>query len=189
MARIYFLFLLSASALFSCASETDSITDSRWINIDSLINAQITLGVRIEKSTTLNNVNSDGEVTKPKNWNSELEAFARIAVMNKPIYRNQFSITFGADPNSNLQLKKIMATDSSAPVRKLQISILPQSHQIIRLEAFLKENSLFYSKQERLIMEFDPHTGRLERYSVNGWQKMAWFRPDQYGIRASVSYP
>lgn len=189
MNRISYFLLFSAVAFFSCAPEAETIADAGWINMDSLINAQVTPGARIEKSATLNNQQSDGEVAKTKNWNSELEAFSRLAVMNKPIYRNKYSMTIGPDPNSNLQLKKIVATDSAAPVRKLQISILPQSHQIIRLEAFVKENSLFYSKQEELVLEFDPHNGRLERYSASGWQKMAWFRQDNYSIKATVNYP
>lgn len=188
MNRTSILLIFLATVLFSCTDETTSVSGTQWINMDSLINAQMTSKATIEKSAMLDNQRSEGKVSVNTNWSSELEAFSRLAVMNKPIYRNQYSKSSGPDPYSNLILKKIVATDSLAPVKELRISVLPDSHQIVRLEGILKETSLLYSKDEQLIMEFDPHTGRLERYSVTGKQKLAWFKPDQYDIKASVIY-
>lgn len=185
--RSFLPLLIFEVGLFSCAPESGQLSEKIWINMDSLIRAQAT-GVTIEKTARLGDDQSTGTTSVQENWSGELEAFARLSVMNKPVYRNQYLETTGPDPTSNLFLKKIIATDSTAPVRELRLSVHPDTWRIIRLEGSLRESSLLYSKQEELTLEFDPHTGRLERYAVSGKQKMAWFKPDAYEVKASVIY-
>lgn len=182
------LIVFGACGLFSCAPESSETTGTSWINIDSLIAAQTPVGATIEKFAALDSGSSSGSVAITENWSEELAAFARIGVINKPIYRNNYTTHRGPDPNSNLELVTLTATDSTAPVRTLKIFYLPDPQQIIRIEAGMKESGLYYSKEEQLSMEFDPQSKRLERYSVTGQQQLAWFSPDRYSIKALVRY-
>ena len=180
--------LIGAFGAFSCAPENTEQVSTGWINMDSLIAAQIPHGASIEKLAALDSSHSSGRVTIKENWSEELAAFARIGVINKPIYRNLYRKEVGPDPNSNLNRLFLSATDSTAPIRQLKIIYRGNPKEIIQLEAVVKESSLFYSKEETLSMEFDPHTKRLERYTVGGWQQMAWFKPETYRISAQVRY-
>ena len=188
--RLVFIFLtLTVGQIIgSCSSENRNTTEPVLINIDSLLNAQPTSGVSVNKTATLKSETGTGTSEGALTSEVELSAFARISVMNLPVWRNSYQMTTGADPNSNLKLKRIYAVDSAAPVRELRITFIPENRQIIRLEAQVNESGLFYSKQEILHMEFDPHGGRLEKYSVSGTRQIAWFEPDQYSINASVRY-
>jgi len=180
--------LLGSFGVFSCSPENTEQVSAGWINMDSLIAAQIPHGVAIEKRASLDSSSSSGSVTIKENWSEELASFARIGIINKPIYRNLYHKEIGPDPNSNLNLLFLSATDSTAPIRQLKILYRENPKEIIRLDAVVKESSLFYSKEETLSMEFDPHTKRLERYTVDGWQQMAWFKPETYRIAAHVRY-
>lgn len=187
MKKITF-FLSLAIGFSACSFNEDDFTSHLFINMDSIIHAQPANGVRIEKQASIGIDQSNGSVVITKNWETELAAFARIDVMNKPVYKNIYQLQSGSDPSSNLALKKLLSTDSIAPVRSLKLFSLPQENQIIRLEAELKESGLFYFKKEKLIMEFDPYTKRLERYSVNGQQQLGWFEPETYMVQGSVQY-
>ena len=180
--------LIGAFGIFTCTPENTEQVSTDWINMDSLIAAQIPHGASIEKLASLDSSRSSGRVTIKENWSEELAAFARIGVINKPIYRNLYHQELGPDPNSNLNLLFLSATDSTAPIRQLKILYRENPKEIIQLEAVVKESGLYFSKEETLSMEFDPHTKRLERYTVDGWQQMAWFKPETYRISAQVRY-
>jgi len=182
------LAFIIGQTFFSCSSEKGNTTEAVLINMDSLINAQPINGVTINKTATLKNETGTGTSEVSLRSEEELSAFAHIGVMNLPVWRNSYKVTTGADPNSNLMLKRIYSVDSAAPVRELRIAFIPENKQIIRLEASINESGLFYSKQESLTMEFDPHGGRLEKYSVSGTRQIAWFESDQYSVNASVLY-
>jgi hypothetical protein len=182
------LAFIIGQTFFSCSSEKGNTTESVLINMDSLINAQPISGVTINKTAMLKNETGTGTNEVSLSSEEELSAFVRIGVINLPVWRNSYKVTTGADPNSNLMLQRIYSVDSAAPVRELRITFIPENKQIIRLEARVNESGLFYSKQESLTMEFDPHGGRLEKYSVSGTRKIAWFESDQYSINASVRY-
>lgn len=183
-----FLTLAISQTIFSCSSENRNTTESVLINIDSLISAQPASDVSINKTATLKNKTGSGTAKVSVNLEEELSAFSRIGVMNLPVWRNSYRMTIGADHKSNLMLKKIYAVDSAAPVRELGVTFMPESKKIVRLEARINESGLFYSKQESLTMEFDPHGGRLEKYSVSGTRQIAWFEPDRYQVSASLKY-
>jgi hypothetical protein len=178
-----------AQVFFSCSTENRGAADDLLFNMDSLIQAQPKSGISISKTASLGDDVGNGTAEISSDWKEELAAFTRIGIMNLPVWQNSYLTASGPDPTSNLMLKKIYATDSAAPVRELRLAFFPERRQIIRLEAKLSESGMFYSRQENLNMEFDPATGRLERYSVSGTQKLAWFEPDQYRISAFVSYP
>lgn len=187
-ASLLLLIFPAAQVFFSCSPEIRETEAGLLVNMDSLIQSQPKSGVAIKKTASLGDDSGNGTTELSSEWNEELAAFSRIGIMNLPVWRNAYLTSRGPDPNSNLMLKKIYATDSAAPVRQLLLAFFPDRKQIIRLEAKISEAGMFYSKKEILNMDFDPATGRLEKYSVSGTQQLAWFKPDTYQISASFSY-
>lgn len=186
---LQFLIGFSGLIAISCIGENEQLSSRKLINMDSVISAQIPFGAVVEKNATFDSESSTGVVKITNNWKVELAAFGHLDIINKEVYRNFYRVDHVPDPNSNLFLKVINATDSSAPIRQIKILFKEIPVKIVRVDAMVRESSSYYSNNEKLYLEFDPHTGKLEKYVAAGEQKIAWFKPKKYEVRAFIKYP
>lgn len=173
----------------SCMRQEPAATLPRLIpDIDSLLSVGTSGRSSIVKTSVLNGVTSTGTYAVTAAFVEELDVFTAVASMNRPVFRNSYFRRLRPDDKSNLLITEWIATDSAAQVRFLRLYRHDSLPGIMRMEALLSQSSLFFSKEERLKVTFDPWSGRPEQYEASGRQKIAWLKPDGYSVQATIIY-
>lgn len=173
----------------SCIQEESSENQKKLIpDIDSLMSVGKSERASIEKESVLNGVHASGTYPATEAFAEELDVFAAVESMNRPIDRDSYHHSLRPDDKSNLMITEWIATDSAAHVRYFRLYRHDSLPGILRMEALLKQSSLFFTKQELLMVAFDPWSGRPEHYEASGHQKIAWLTPDNYTVQAKVIY-
>lgn len=174
---------------FSCTQQEPSANFPRLIpDIDSLISAGALERSSIIKESVLNGVHSAGTYPATAAFDEELDVFVAAESMNRAIYRDSYRRALRPDDKSNLMITEWIAADSSAQVRYFRLYQHDSLPGILRMEAMLKQSSLFFTKQEQLIVVFDPWSGRPEYYEASGNQQIAWLTPDVYNVQVKINY-
>ncbi|MFM8347910.1 MAG: hypothetical protein ACKOAR_07685 [Bacteroidota bacterium] len=178
-----------AALSFSCTQQESSADLPGLIpDIDSLMSAGRADRSSIIKTSVLNGVPSTGTYPATAAVDEELDVFTALESMNRPVYRDSYSRTIRPDNTSNLMITEWIATDSAAQVRFFRLYRHDSLPGILRVEAMLKQSSLFFTKEERLNVSFDPWSGRPEHYETSGSQQIAWLSPDRYSVQARIIY-
>lgn len=163
-------------------------------NIDSLVDHQsqalAQLQAGLAKQVIFNGKAEEGEV-QPKDstgWNSELEIFKKMSVINKPVYRSKYiSEEAVSDPSSNLIIKTYRAVED-APVAYLKIYYQNSPSQLRRIEAKLDEENSMYRSSRTFRMDFTrlENQSILKSYLITGGQKMMFDDTVTYEVKGTI---
>lgn len=194
-----FLFLLVAcllivAGLSSCGNVEDS--PSHYLSFDSLITEQIKLlshsKAKLKKTASLDDKADSTDFTVPDSagWSKELGVFLQLDMINKPIYRDQYTVHEGQDPKSNLTVRTFEGKTESTdlPVSSLKIYYLKDFSNIRRIEGVYNEENTLYGSSQFLSLELqDIHNKNvLTSYSIKGNQKMIMADSLQFSVAARI---
>lgn len=170
--KITVLFLL-----VSCESEKPPAT---FYPIDSLLTEQINVLTRMKaglakeallggKADSIRYTPSDTSV-----WMEELAIFQKLEEINKPVNKNNYTVSDSQDPASNLKIKAFSSVNDDVPVAYLKIYYQGTMEKPRKIEALYDEDNLLYASARFLSMHFQQIGDRtlLTSYSVKGGQKM-----------------
>ena len=176
--RILFFPLVSI-LMISC--EHKPVTETRYYNIDSLVDAQINL-FRAGKTTltkiSLLNSKTDSSITTPKDslaWSNQLDVFKQLGVINKPTNKGLYTVTNEKDTKSNLMVRTFTASKKKdLPLAFLKIYYHDTFTSIRKIEGSYAEKNYLYYNSLILSMEFDNLYNKitLTNYTIKGTQKM-----------------
>ena len=103
----------------------------------------------------------------------ELDIFRQMDIINKPLFRDQYSLSSAPDTKSNLTVQSFEPKIPS-PIQYVKLYYLNDLHHLKKIEArFEEENSLYYTRRD-YVLEFNEfnQVPLLARSSVQGIQKM-----------------
>lgn len=182
------LFLMAAS----CSQEQKST--QKFFDFDDLIDDQISqLSLRIgvlDKEVDMGGEKSDSTfLPSAKGWESELEIFRQLEMINKPMYRDAYKIEDPVeDTKSNLKIRQYTAVSSPVPLVKFFYQ--NELSQLKKIEASVTKSNLLYSTGRVLLMEFEDEEGKplLFRYSVIGFQKMILSDTVRFSVSGQIDW-
>jgi hypothetical protein len=185
------LFFVALITTIGCQQPASPPSAANQLDWDSLLNSQVGLltggDFALKKGVSIDGPSISQGVAASVNWGKELGPFRSIAFINKPVYRNGYSITTSPDPKSNLTIKSWEATQD-APIRSIKVFYLHDQGQIKKVEATIEERNFVFTSRLQLQMEFssleDPW--RLERYKVVGSQKFIMGDPTDFSLEGVV---
>jgi hypothetical protein len=155
-------------------------TTIAYYNIDSLLQEQIlylkNAGAVLHKQAEIRGVTQDTTYTPSDSttWANELDLFAEISTMNKPINVGGYDVSDGeADPHSNLTIRTLTANKPMSIVY-LKTFYQDSPDKLRKLEALYHQENALLKSQRKLIMEFSDIYNKsiLTSYLVEGGQKM-----------------
>ncbi len=171
-------------------------TTTSFFSVDSLVSAQTaylrSANASLAKVAFIGNEKSVQEF-KPDSlqWEEEMRIFRHLEIINKPVYREVFDVTTAPDKNSNLTVRRFVASDEESPVTHFSVYYLNNPARIKRLEARYQERNVMFSAKRDLILEFGEKERKpyLSAYSVKGGQKMFLGDTVQYVINGRILLP
>lgn len=186
--RWVLLFLLAAA----CTQEQKST--QKYFDFDALIDDQISQlsqrGRVLEKVAAMAADQSDSTfLPSGKGWESELEIFRDLELINKPAFKDVYKIEDPLyDTKSNLKIRQYAA--SEAPLHLIKFYYQNEFLHLKKIEATITEKNLLYTTSRALIMEFDEEDGKpqLIRYSMDGFQKMVFNDTVRFSVQGQVDW-
>jgi len=164
-----------------------------FLAMDSLLNAQA--GKLSQARATLHKEIRFGDETEaitvvPADttaWLKELEVFAAIDAINKPINRDRYQVSDASDPKSNLRVKEFLTRDD-LPVKSVRLYYYRVPESLRKIEALYIEHNGLYKNSRNLSMEFSDFNGLpvMTSYAIAGGQKMFLDDTVQYDIKGKV---
>jgi len=188
------ILIFVTGVLFACSGNID--TKPRLFSVDSLLSAQAGYlaehGVILKKSTSLGDAREEVSLT-PKDaaaWKKELEIFAALEVINKPLNRDAYHLESLSDEKSNLLVKSI-TTSADLPVRYLKVYYHNTPEKVRKIEAEYQEANSLYRSVRILKMEFQEvgEVPAITSYSIEGGQKMFLGDSVRYVISGALAIP
>jgi hypothetical protein len=184
--------VLLGALLVGCAPK-QSVTETTFYNIDSLVSAQInTLKSGKHQLSKLVEIDGKQETTQlvPDSiqWANDIEIFRQLAQVNKASFRTEYSVNDVRDTNSNLMVREIKST-SDVPVPLVRLYYLRNLGDLRKVEATLVEENTLYINTRRMIMEFERvgNTSLLHRYRIESVQKFVAKDTARFVIAGEIS--
>lgn len=186
------LLCFSTTLFFSCSNK-EGYRLSLY-SVDSLVKAQAKYlsenNAVLTKETSLGDMHNKVSVT-PKDtsaWKKELEIFAALDIINKPVNKDLYRIEIFADDKSNLKVKSF-TTKEELPVKYLKVYYQHALNKVRKIEAQYNESNSLYESARSLTMEFQQVDNKtvLTSYSITGGQKMFLGDSVRYNIRAFLT--
>lgn len=171
------VFLLIVLLIASCGKQNEQY-DKPYLDFDSLINAQIqtlrSKAITIQKDASMKDQQSQGQVAGDSlTLARELDIFRQLDFINRPMFRNQYTIAEQPDTKSNLTVRVYRANIPS-PMKEVRLYYLGDLKKLKRIESqFEEENTLYYTRRN-YTLEFEETDGVawLRQSRVGGVQKM-----------------
>src|SRR5258708_31978688 len=144
--------------LFAAACSQEQRPALKLFDFDGLIDDQISqLSQRmrvLDKEVDMGGIKSDSTfLPSAKGWESELEIFRHLEMINKPSYRDIYKIEDPVeDTKSNLKIRQY--STASAPVPLVKLFYQNELTQLKKIEAATTEKNLLYSTRRDLLMQF-----------------------------------
>jgi len=167
-------------------------SNTKLFPIDSLLENQIAIlserNVDFQKASMIGGESRATSISSNDiQWEEELMGFREIALINRPIYRDAYSVSETRDPKSNLMIRTWTAV-SAAPVKRLTVYYLKELNKVKRIESRIEESNFIYSTRKDLTLEFDiiGSNSRLQNYSLGVKQKYVLTKPDSFRINALI---
>lgn len=188
------ILIFVARVLSACSGNVD--TTPKLYSVDSLLSSQAGYlaehGVILKKSTSLGDASEEVSLT-PKDaaaWKKELEIFAALEIINKPLNRDAYHLESLSDAKSNLLVKSI-TTSADLPVRYLKVYYQNAPENVRKIEAEYEEDNSLYRSVRILKMEFQEvgDVPAITSYSIEGGQKMFLGDSVKYVISGALSIP
>ena len=182
-------FFVIALFVLSCQERVLTQSSSQ-INIDSLLHYQIEFLSQRKVSLLKNSViNRDSASTSISdvNWETELESFRAIDLLNKPIYADQYEIELDQDIKSNLKVKTWTAK-RPLPLRSVRVLFLENPYQIKSLEAEIAQENRLFNSSKTLTLDFNVLgiKASIISYRIRGQQKFFGGDSQTYDLQGVV---
>lgn len=164
---------------------------------DSLLNNQVQHLARAKATLSKKAAIGEKEELKtfiPKDtlaWRHELDVFAQLNDINKPVNRGKYRIVPHAkDRNSNLLIYTLESTEK-LPVSFLKVYYLETLSNIRKIEGLYRQESSLMHTSRYLSMEFQHINNKtvLTSYSMKGGQKMLLGDSVEFSIHGSITLP
>ncbi|MCB0486874.1 MAG: hypothetical protein KDC99_00260 [Cyclobacteriaceae bacterium] len=186
-------FLAILFFVIGCAEKSKN-TDP-FFEIDQLIDQQIDIlkksGASVEKKAEVGAANDISSfVPDSAQWANELDAFLQIGNINKPIYKDAYSIEEGLDDSrSNLKIKRF-STERNIPVKSLDVYYQDNIEKLRKIEAVITDQNALFFASKKLILHFEEHQSKLSLtgYSIQGVQKMMLRDSVNFLIESKINY-
>ena len=183
---VIFLSLLSVA----CSNEQKAVP--KFYDFEGLINEQVSqlnLHKRtLNKSAMVKGLESDSSyLPSGKGWETELEVFRQMEMLNKPNYRSDYKIVDPVkDIRSNLKIREYIS--STAPVNSLKFYYHDDFSQLKKIEAVILEKNVLYANGRVFTMEFEESDGKpvLDHYSMTGFQKMVMRDTVHFSLQGQI---
>ncbi len=186
MQPLRFLLLLVLPALLMACGEVTGNPDSRFVPVESLIEAQIklltSLNLKVEKQVRTDQ-GTETKVFSNINWQKELSAF-RVADISKPGLQGAYTIE---SPEANVRVFRLKE-DQNAEVQTLKIE-LGENDRIKSLEATVDDQNYLYHTRRTFRLNFDRQVNgqyTVSAYQIAGSQKLIWSEENPFSVRAKV---
>jgi hypothetical protein len=189
------LLLLLPGLLLSCSEATRQ--SQTYYPIDSLIHAQarwlVDAGASLAKQGELDDLRQDTTFmpTDTLAWLYELDAFALLETMNKPLYRDRYEVLPGqTDVHSNLTIQTFRAKEE-LPVNYLNVYYQDTPDRLRKIEAVYREQNVLMKGSRRLVLEFQEVHNKitLVSYSIEGTQKMFLGNTVEFLVIGTLTLP
>jgi hypothetical protein len=178
------MIMVSAMALaftFSGCENKRENNNAHYYSIDSLVKAQVIFLPKVKaavtKETLLDHQSAAVVTFTPRDtmlWSKELEVFAQLKDINKPINKGAYLVEDGLlDTQSNLKVKLFTGTPAQK-VRWMKLYYHNVLSKLKKVEALFNEENPLYESSRILTMEFQELNNKtvLTSYSIVGGQKM-----------------
>lgn len=196
--RVVFILLLSLIFFASCNRSTQTY-DKAYFDFDSLVNSQVKqsveAGVMLQKHAEVNGRVADSTfVVDSTHLANELDVFRQQDVINKPLYRNSYTVSDGEkDTKSNLLIRTYTFTPKNpretSPISYVKFYYQESPLKPKRIESDYREKNELFTTQRNLRLEFDDSSGRslLSKYKLEGFQKLILNDTTRFSVEVSLS--
>jgi hypothetical protein len=173
-----FLYGLALALLVFGCRQQNAVYDKPYFDLDSLVNQQVQQLVNAR--ATLRKVARVGDAKDERQWQPdsaqwarEFEVFRQLDWMNRPGFKDGYTIKTEPDTHSNLQVDVYTATRPS-PVLWLKIYYLGHRSNIRKVEARYRESNALFVSERALVWELETldRQPMLTHYRMEGYQKM-----------------
>jgi len=165
--------------------DLDSLVSSQVENIP-LQNATLSKKIVIDRKTESKDINLDSA-----GWSEEFKLFS-LANINKPVNWGMYTVVDKKDEHSNLHIREyrhIEQEEAEVPFLKIWYLGDFTSTKKIHLK-YVHDNIVFHSERV-LKIEMDEINGEtlINRYSINGYQKLIGMDTAYYSMEGEVLFP
>ena len=182
------------AALLVAACSQEHKSNTKYFDFDGLIDdqvSQLSQRVRVlDKMAEMSGVKSDSTfLPSSKGWESELEIFRELEIINRPAYQKIYTVEDGLeDTKSNLKIRRY--SSGASPVSSVKFYYQNEFDTLKRIEADIVEKNLLYTNSRTLVLEFDEEDGKplLIRYAMNGFQKMVFSDPVRFSVSGEIDW-
>jgi hypothetical protein len=180
--------------LFCVACNHAPVSTQKFFDFDGLIDDQVeqldqSRGV-LEKSVKMGLNGTDSTyVPSAKGWESELEIFRDLEIINRPTYRDAYKLDDPLpDIASNLKVRQYVSVKS--PLHLVRFYYQNEFGNLKKIEAAFTEKNILYSTSRSLLMEFDDHNGKpqLTHYAMDGFQKMVLSDTVRFSVQGNIDW-
>jgi hypothetical protein len=179
---------------FGIACNPATVSHEKFFDFEKLVSDQVSLLTKsrgvLEKAVTMGLTASDTTYQPTlKAWESELEMFRDLEIINRPTYHDAYTIDDPlSDVTSNLKIRQYVS--DKAPVHLMRFYYRNELGNLKKIEADFSEKNILYFTSRSLIMEFDEHDGKpqLIHYSMEGFQKMVFSDTVKFSVRGNINW-
>lgn len=165
---------------FSCSNPAEKAQKHLYFEWKQFLQAEITrlksINPPIRKSIILNEKKEE-KTLHQVNFENELSLFLD-ADLNKPAFENSYDnlsenniIWYSLKKEENLKVKKVLIHLDNAE--------MPENVEIV-----IQEKNILFSTEKKLNMHFTE--GKLQTYSIEGTQQLAWLSPTNYKMMGVI---
>lgn len=185
----------SGALILLCACQAQPDLRKTYIDIDSLMSAQVTLLTAakgtLQKETQVNSSRGSATIVPDSlGWADELDVFRQLDVINRPTYRNSYKVIDGdRDENSNLLVKSYTSLGKS-PVALLRLYYLNDLKHLKKITARYNDANKLFALERHLEMHFDDRNGvpLLSSYRIEARQKIIFSDSVRYNIQSAIEF-
>jgi hypothetical protein len=189
------LIILAGFLLFTSSCKRTGADSPAYFNIDSLIHAQARHLTDLKASLTKKAQIDGAEETlsfipgDTALWLKELDIFATVSSINKPVNKGNYSIIEGTDDDRTNLTVRTFTSKVSLPVVWLKVYYQDEPQHIRRIEALCKEESSLIKGSKMLIMEFQELNNKITliTYSLEGGQVMFLSKPVEFTLIGNIT--
>ncbi|SDL67799.1 hypothetical protein SAMN05421823_107227 [Catalinimonas alkaloidigena] len=161
----------------------------RFFDVKGFVDTQVALLQQKQPALT-KRVFIDGERQEKQlqkvDWSRELAQF-RDADLNKPAWRDSYTIdTVATDAGRTVVYT---ALDQDLPVDKLQVTMEPNTGEVLGLRADLRSHNLLYDSRRQLMLECQPQAQeavQVTHYRLKGYQKLVLRDSVRFDVEVQV---
>jgi hypothetical protein len=172
-----------------------SMENNPYYDLKGLLDEQIamldSLNPEVKIQALIGNEQAEEVMRKDSaDWAESLALYSE-ADLNKPVLRDQYSVSDSTLSGDDLQLKIYQALkpeDVDIPYMKVYYE--NDISRVRRIETFFREDNPLYSTQRRMTLDFENRSGdlRLLSFSTLGKQKMIFRDSIIYQTEATIRY-